>query len=229
MGRGNLQDSAGGVAITMNNDKYCTFYIVRHGETVWNTQGRMQGQKDSPLTENGLKQAKDVARKLRSIKFDAAFSSDLLRAKRTAEIIALEHELAVDTTQALRERKFGSVEGKTQEELRRDLKDMYETFLSMSPEERFSKKFVDDMESDDEIATRFVTYIREMAVAYAGKTVLLVCHGGLMRAFLIKIGYGTHDELPPRAVGNTSFFKLHSDGVEFNIIETDGIKKRHAG
>lgn len=208
--------------------KYTTFYVVRHGETVWNKEGRLQGQQDSPLTENGLGQARTVAQKLKGINFDAMFSSDLLRAKRTAEIIALEHELAVDTTEALRERKFGKVEGKTHAELRNDLKEIMEKFDAMPQEEKFTYRFVEDMESDDEVATRFTTYLREMAVAYAGKTVLLVCHGGLMRAFLIKIGYGTHTELPPGTIDNTAYFKLESDGVDFVIKETDGIHKRHA-
>jgi broad specificity phosphatase PhoE len=212
----------------MNNNTYTTFYIVRHGETEWNRDGRLQGQKDSPLTEKGLAQAKVVAQKLRHIKFDALFSSDLLRAKRTADIIALEHELAVDTTEALRERKFGTVEGKKPEELRRELKEIMEVFDSLPPEERFRYRFVEDMESDDEVATRFITYLREMAVAYIGKTVLLVCHGGLMRAFLIKVGYGTHEELPPGTIDNTAYFRLDSDGVEFFVKETDGIHKRNA-
>jgi broad specificity phosphatase PhoE len=73
----------------------CTFYITRHGETVWNIQQRMQGQQDSPLTENGILQAKAAAEKLKKIHFDHAFSSDLLRARRTAEIIAADHDLAI--------------------------------------------------------------------------------------------------------------------------------------
>lgn len=205
----------------MNN--YCTLYVVRHGRTEWNAQGRYQGQKDSPLTEQGIKQAKEVAQKLRHIKFDAIFSSDLLRAQRTAEIIALEHRLAVTTAEALRERNFGSVEGKTEREIREELKEVMEIFDTLPPEERYAFKFVEDMESDDEIATRLVTYIREMAVGYAGKTVLLVCHGGLMRAFLLKIGFATFDELPPKSIRNTAYFKLLSDGVDFFVKETDGI------
>lgn len=208
--------------------KYTTFYIVRHGETIWNKEGRLQGQLDSPLTENGLAQAKTVAWKLKDVNFDAMFSSDLLRAKRTAEIIALEHELAVDTTEALRERKFGQVEGKTHAELRKDLKEIMEKFDAMPPSEKFTYRFVDDMESDDEVATRFIIYLREMAVAYAGKTILLVCHGGLMRAFLIKIGFGSHEELPPGTIDNTAFFALESDGIDFIVKETDGIHKKYA-
>jgi broad specificity phosphatase PhoE len=212
----------------MRQNRYATFYVVRHGETVWNSEGRLQGQMDSPLTEKGLEQARNVAKKLKHISFDAAFSSDLLRAKRTAEIIALEHAIAVDTVEALRERKFGQVEGKKLDELRVDLKEIMEAFDAMPPEERFVYRFVEDMESDDEVATRFITYLREIAVAYVGKTVLLVCHGGLMRAFLIKIGFAAHAELPPGTIDNAAYFKLESDGVDFFVKETSGVHKRHA-
>lgn len=210
------------------SNSYCTFYVVRHGQTEWNSQGRYQGQKDSPLTEKGIQQAKDVAGKLKHIKFDVIFSSDLLRAKRTAEFIALEHQLAVTTTEALRERNFGSVEGKTEAEIREELQEVMEEYDKLTPEEKYSYKFVENMESDDEIANRLVTYIREIAVGYEGKTVLLVCHGGLMRAFLIKIGFGTHAELPPKSIANTAYFKMLSDGVDFSIKETEGIHKTDA-
>src|SRR3989344_5835107 len=96
----------------MQRAKLTTFYIVRHGQTEWNTKGLLQGHGDSPLTYLGVKQAEQIRDELKSIHFDAIFSSDLLRAKRTAEIVALERKIAVKTTQALRERDFGHFEGK---------------------------------------------------------------------------------------------------------------------
>ena len=87
----------------MGKNLTSTIYLVRHGETEWNTEGRLQGQKDSFLTAKGEKQAAQTAEKLKGVKFDAIFSSDLLRAKRTAEIIKLERQLEINTTKALRE------------------------------------------------------------------------------------------------------------------------------
>ena len=75
--------------------------------TEWNEIGLIQGHSDSPLTAQGITQAKELAKKLKNVKFDLIFSSDLLRAKRTAEIIALEHKLFVQTSKLLRERDFG--------------------------------------------------------------------------------------------------------------------------
>src|SRR5258706_14102789 len=94
------------------NNNLTTFYIVRHGETDWNAERRLQGHSDIPLNENGELQAKNLADELQDITFDLAFSSDLLRAKRTAEIIALEHKLEVQTTKLIREKNYGSLEGK---------------------------------------------------------------------------------------------------------------------
>jgi len=86
-----------------NHRKLCHFYITRHGETVWNTKKIMQGHSDSPLTENGINQAKATAKKLQDVPFAQVFSSDLLRTKRTAEIISADYDVVVKTNKLLRE------------------------------------------------------------------------------------------------------------------------------
>ena len=69
-----------------------TFYLVRHATSLWNEKGIIQGHKNPELSEAGIKEAEELARKFKGVRFDLAYSSDLLRAKRTAEIIALEHK-----------------------------------------------------------------------------------------------------------------------------------------
>ena len=66
-------------------------YLVRHGETEWNVLRRVQGSMDAPLTENGIQQAKNVAKRLAKVDFAAAFASPQMRAYRTAEKIVAEH------------------------------------------------------------------------------------------------------------------------------------------
>ena len=85
----------------MENDlnNYCTLYLVRHGEAVGNVEGMIIGQDDSPLTTNGIRQTKQISRKLRHINFAAVFSSDLIRAKRTAEFI-IKKVTGIKTTQS---------------------------------------------------------------------------------------------------------------------------------
>lgn len=198
--------------------KSSTIYIVRHGETEWNMKRLIQGQKDSALTELGINQAKELAKELRKIKFDLVFSSDLLRAKRTAEIIVAEHNLAVETTELLRERNFGDFEGKPVQALR-----AFDEFIStLSHKQMFKYKSSPNVESDEEIATRLITFLREAAISHPGKKILAVTHGGIMKALFIKLGIVSYKK---RAwVANGSYVKLESDGVDFFVKETKGIQ-----
>lgn len=195
-------------------------YIVRHGETEWNLKRIVQGQMDSPLTDLGISQAKDLAKELREIKFDLVFSSDLLRAKKTAEIIAAEHKLTVETTELLRERAFGKLEGKPVEALRA----FEDLFAKLKHEEIFVYKSSPDVESDKEITTRLITFLRETAITHAGKKILVVTHGGVMRAFLIRLG--VTDYKKPMFVGNGGYIKLETDGIDFEVKEIMGVHKR---
>lgn len=182
----------------------------------------MQGQTDIPLNEKGEAQAKELGETLKHITFDLAFSSDLMRAKKTAEIIALEHKLEVKATKLLRERKFGQFEGKTHDVL----KDYDELIEKMSNEERFTNKFDGNVESDEEISSRMLTFIRETAITHPGKTVLVGTHGGIMRALLLKLGNLRYEDYHHSAVGNGAYVTLQSDGVEFIVKETVGIERK---
>lgn len=207
---------------TKSKKNYCTFLIVRHGETKLNVEGLVQGHSiDSPLTEEGIKQVKTVARTLSKMKFDLVYSSDLLRAVRTAEIIALEHRLAVQTSQLLRERKYGRFEGKPVELL----KHFNKLFDLMTEDERVRHRVDKDAESDEELVTRFITFLRETAVIYPGKQILVVSHGGLMRVFLQHIGFWPDKYFSTSRIANAAYIKLLSDGIEFFVEETKGIKR----
>lgn len=203
---------------------YCEFYLVRHGETELNVKRIMQGHRDSSLTEIGISQAKDLGRKLKFIHFDAVFSSDLLRARRTAEIITAEKNLTVSTTKLLRERSFGKYEGwefqKYFDRFEKDLK----KYKIMTEKELFCHKLDQDIESDEEVVGRFLTFIREVALGYLGKRVLLVSHGGLIRTCLIHLGFGTRQQLIPGCIKNTAYVRFLSDGTEFFVKETHNIE-----
>lgn len=200
----------------INPSSYCTFYIIRHGQTEWNVKKILQGSNNIPLNQEGEKQARNLGGAFKNIKIDAVFSSDLIRAKRTAEIIALEKKLAVETTKLLRERRYGRFEGKKAEALAEfdKMKD------ALSKQERFKFKPYPDVESDEELVGRVITFLREISVSYIGKTVLIVSHGGLMAALLRHLGM----DLPHGAIGNNAFIKLLCDGFDFFIKETKGIK-----
>src|SRR3989344_8168377 len=197
-----------------------TFYLIRHGETEWNTKKLLQGHSDSPLTEEGKIKMLELAGKLAEIHFDHAFSSDLLRAKQTAEMLILNRQLAINTTRLLRERAYGQHEGRHRDEFRAKNKALIEQVGKLSRQEQMKFKYAEDIESDDEVVQRLLVFLREAAVAYEGKTILMVSHGGVLRCFLRHLG----SSLANKDIGNASYIKFTSDGVEFNIQETSGLK-----
>jgi len=204
---------------------YTTFYIVRHGQTDWNIQMRLQGHTNIPLNEVGREQANEIAKTLKNIHFDAIYSSDLDRAVQTTEIIAKERELAVKTTEALREKSYGSYEGRDRNEVQQELKHLFEQWKKLSDEEKMKFKIYEDGESDHEAVERFIRHLRELAIAYQGKNVLIASHGGIMRYFLLKLGWATYRELDSHAIKNAAYIKVESDGVDFFIKETHLIEK----
>lgn len=200
-----------------------TIYIVRHGETEYNRDRKIQGQVDSPLTEAGLEQVCAVRDELKDVHFDAAFSSDLLRAKRTAEIITLEKKLAITTSKQLRERHYGPFEGKSYDDFQIEYKKLWDKFQDLSEEDRFKKKILDNMESEEEAVSRYITFLREVAVSHSGKTVLVGSHGGIMKAFLVHLGLAPYSMMSLGLVQNCGYIKVETDGIDFHIKETKRI------
>jgi len=203
----------------------CRFYLVRHGQTEWNVAHKIQGQQDSPLTKTGEEQAAQTAQKLAQVKFDRVFSSDLLRAQRTAEIIAADRELAILTSELLRESRFGPYEGLTINEFQTELREAIAERDALADEQQMVFKLHPEVESYDEVATRMLTFLREVAVAYPGENILVVSHAGIIRATLVKMGVGTNAELNHGSIKNSSYAVIDSDGVDFFLRETSGIDK----
>jgi len=209
----------------MKAKNLCTFYIVRHGQTEWNAQSRIQGQKDSPLTDEGINQAEQLAKKLKEIDFADIYASDLLRAKRTAEIIALEKKSIIKTSQLLREICFGKIEGKKYQQFRKELRDVLEAREKMEKEVRFKTPLDKGVETDEQAVRRLLLFLRQTALVYLGENILIVSHGGIIRSLLIYLAYGDYKSLPHGVVGNSSYIILESDGIEFFLKEVHGIKK----
>ncbi len=212
----------------MKPNNYCTFYIIRHGETHANVQKILMGQLESPLnslTDTGEKQARKVGEKLRDVHFDRAYSSDFVRAKRTAEIILLERKLALITTEVLREKSYGTFEGKQHDELITKLQIAANEVSKLSVHEKNNYKYNPESESISEAATRLTTFLREVAIANPDKTILVTSHGAIMRSFLVYLGWALYEELPTNSLLNTSYIKLRSDGVDFFIDEVYGAEK----
>jgi len=97
---------------------------------------------------------------------------------------------------------------------------------SLNDEARYSYKFASniEMESDEEVMKRFITFLREIAIANPGKITLVTTHAGPIRMFLIKLGILSYQKFVP--IENLGYVKLESDGVDFFVRETSGIEKR---
>jgi len=184
------------------------------------------GQADSPLTVTGLDQAKHTAKELDDIQFDAVYSSDLGRAYKTAEIIRSKRKLDIQTSIALRERTYGSWEGRPGEDFKNEFQHLFDRIKELPEEGQKKFKFADDIENDEQVISRFTEELREIAALQRGKTVLVVTHGGCIRTFLMNIGYVKYGELPVGSFSNAGYAKIAWDGVDFNVIEVSGIKKQ---
>ena len=164
--------------------------LARHGETLWNQQGRMQGQRDSPLTETGIRQARQLARRLKAVAFSALYSSDLGRAHRTAARIAGETGHAIIADERLRERHFGVFEGMTNSEIRERYPEHYERFASRDP--HFA---MPGGESAAVFHERCLNCMVEIAARHDAQTVVVVAHGLVLDA-LYRAAVGMKLEVP---------------------------------
>ncbi|HUQ84825.1 MAG TPA: histidine phosphatase family protein [Candidatus Limnocylindrales bacterium] len=209
----------------MKNNNYCTIYLVRHGQSHGNHPVDTYGL-DKELTEKGREQAKEAAKKLKKIKFDVIFASPLIRAQQTAKIIAAEHKLAVLTKEMLKERYHGVLEGRATAEAKKEINEQITKMYNTPYDEWKSTPLAEGRETDEQAMSRFIIALREIAVAYPGKTVLTISHTSIMRTFLVHLGFKSYKELADYKITNTAFVKLKTDGIDFFIEETQGIEPK---
>lgn len=207
----------------MKQSSVCTIYLVRHGHSEGNEKGVFGT--DPELTDLGKQQATELAEQLKNLSFDAIFSSHLTRAKQTAKIIALERKIAIQTNELLREKYWGKLEGRLKKEVRQELGELFEKAIKLNPKERAQYRIAPGVETEEEMMMRYITALREIAIAYAGKTVLIVSHSYVIRLFLLHIGYLTNDVFFETGLANSGYIKFESDGIEFVVKETQGLKK----
>ncbi len=203
-------------------NSYCTVYIVRHGQTEWNVKRLIQGQKNSQLTQLGIEQASAAALKLQDVVFDEVYSSDLDRASLTASIIAKEKKLAVKLTELLREKNYGEYEGRAYDVFQSELKEYTDEFDSLPQDKKWDFKFP-TIETDGEVITRVIRFLREVAFANPGKSVLIVTHAGVIGNLLIHLGVWSYADQHSKKLNNAGFLKIESDGIDFFVKDADGI------
>ncbi len=149
--------------------------IVRHGETAWNAEHRVQGQLDVPLNAIGQAQALAVSKVLTQESFDAIYSSDLSRARQTAAPTAGFFAIKVILEKDLRERHYGIFERLTYAEVKVRYPEDYARFEARDPEYAFRTG-----ESLREFSARSISVIARIAKENEGKSVLVFTHGGVL-------------------------------------------------
>lgn len=148
---------------------------IRHGETAWNVDTRIQGHLDIGLNATGRWQAMRLAEALADEGVVAVYSSDLSRAHETAQAVAARAGLTVRSDTALRERAFGSFEGRTFAQIAVDWPDQSERWRKRDP--GFAP---DGGESLETFYARCVGAAERLAAAHPGETIALVAHGGVL-------------------------------------------------
>ncbi len=153
------------------------FIVVRHGETAWNAQGRIQGHLDSPLNEEGLAQALLVGDCLTRESLSHLYSSDLGRALQTAQPIADRSGRPVRTDTRLRERDLGVFQGLTGAECERRFPEHYARFRSRDPDH-----VMPEGESARHVYERVSEVFAALAREHIGTRLVVVTHGGVLDA-----------------------------------------------
>jgi broad specificity phosphatase PhoE len=152
-----------------------TILLARHGESDWNRDRRWQGYADRPLTDRGREQARALAERLSDIRLDAIYSSDLERARATAEAVARPRGMAVEQVPALREVDVGSWSGLTRDEAQERYPEAFTRWLA-------GDAGWTDGETYEEMSGRVLRAIADIVGDHSDGRVLVVAHGGPIRA-----------------------------------------------
>lgn len=158
-------------------------YLIRHGETAWNTLGKLQGKTDIPLNEHGICLAEKTGKGLFDVPFDMAFTSPLKRAVETAEIIMGERKAPVIADKRIEEIGFGSYEGLVYTKEWSEIPDEHFSYFFTRPELYRAPK---DGESFEELIERERDFLNELSdkEEYRDKTILISTHGAALAGLL---------------------------------------------
>lgn len=182
------------------------FLLVRHGESTYNAEGRIQGQQDAPLSARGRQQAERIGERLRSYAFDACYASDLSRAADTARAIMQHHpDVPLAFTKLLREIKFGIFEGRIMPEIAEMYPEEYAQWIA--DRHNFVPPGAENWHDLYERAGHAFRWLQDQG---HGGTVLVVAHGAILNSFLSHFLHLGHDE------GSRRF---HFDNTALAVVE----------
>jgi broad specificity phosphatase PhoE len=164
-----------------------TIFLARHGESDWNVENRFQGHTDRPLTERGREQARALADLVLAENVEAIYTSPLSRARETASIVGVRTGLDVVPVNGLREVNTGSWSGLSRAEVQARFPEGFERWIS-------GGSGWEDGETYEEMGERVLGAVRKIAAAHPGGRILVISHGGPIRAIhAAAAGVGIHE------------------------------------
>jgi broad specificity phosphatase PhoE len=181
------------------------YLLVRHGESTYNAEGRIQGQEDAPLSERGKQQAERIGERLRTYVFQACYASDLSRAADTARAIMRHHpDVPFAYTTLLREIKFGIFEGRIMPEIEETFPEEYAAW--MEDRQQYVPRGAESADDLYERAGRALRWLREQG--HDG-TILVVAHGAILNSFISQF----------LGVGPEGRHRFHFDNTGLTVLE----------
>ena len=160
------------------------FYFFRHGETNWNAQGRIQGSTDIPLNDKGREQARALAENIAKLKVEAIWTSDLMRAKETGEIVASALGIPMREDRRLRECHYGEAEGMHSEDIRKKFGE--DLWHKLRHPGNFDCGFPNG-ETKQEVVNRVMESLREIKTITDNRIMAISTHGGVVRNLIFQI------------------------------------------
>lgn len=203
--------------------RFCEVYFIRHGETDWNLEGRIQGHTDIPLNAKGISQALCLSELLADISFAAAFSSDLSRARQTAELILKPRTLPIFESPALRERSAGKMEGQKSDLLDQSIQPFFLSEQALIKETYLDSAWHPELETSSSVFKRVMNFLIPHIHHHQEKPILVVSHGGVLRSLLDHLSF---KPLQRWAVANCGFIKVKLEQQAIHLLDCHGVTTR---
>lgn len=192
-----------------------TLYITRHGETLWNTEGRMQGWGDSPLTELGIKQAEWLRDRIKDIQINTIYASPSGRAFNTAEIVRGHRNIDIIKDERLREIGLDKWEGLNQDEIKAIDEEQHHNFWN-APHLYCP---MGKGESFQDLIDRVTPVIKEIVKKHENENVLIVTHTVTLKAIMASLkGHSISEIWQPPFIKQTSLTVIEFNNDEFDIL-----------
>lgn len=189
----------------MENDK-TTIYLIRHGECAGNKENRIRGREDFPLNENGLLQAHALASALKEKDIKHVYTSPLIRAKRTAQILADALDVPCEPRDAFCNIHLGPWDGRLKSEILANEPEKWHTWLNQ-PEELV----IEGGETLDQVRDRALAELDALIAQHSGQNIALVSHRGVLKPLLAGA----------LGVSRPSYWRLHVDTASYSLLTFD--------